>query len=61
MSDFFMWGGFIFCLIWHFVYLRTIWDNLTNVVVDPKDEGLVNLNAIISGIGLCYFGMLSFG
>ena len=61
MSNFFMWGGFVFCLIWHFVYLRAIWDDLVNGVVDSRMESLVNLNAIISGIGLCYFGMQAFG
>jgi hypothetical protein len=58
MSDFFMWGGFVFCAIWHFYS----W----SMLLPPSFEGYGTKTDMtdsigFSGMGLCYFGMQAFG
>jgi hypothetical protein len=61
MSDFFMWGGFVFCLLWHLMYLKVFFDILLSTELEQTAQEMINLNVIVSGIGLCYFGMQAFG
>ena len=59
MSDLFMWGGFGFCVIYHVISYVFIF-SVNNTVRDGTlGQHLTNIG--VSGIGLCYFGMQSFG
>lgn len=54
-----MWGGFIFCAIWHIVLQLLLWSEATK----NGEYDLILLlimNVGLSGAGLCYFGMLAF-
>jgi hypothetical protein len=55
--SFFVWGGFVFCAIWHAVSLLMLWAD-----GEKKDTTLFALmtNIGLSGVCLCYFGMLAF-
>jgi len=59
--DFFMWGGFVFCAIWHVISLLLLWEQLI-LRSDPESSDLLALgiNVGLSGVSLCYFGMLAF-
>lgn len=58
MVNFFMWGGFIFCAIWHVISLLLLWADISSV--DDKLVISSVMNVGLSGISLCYFGMLAF-
>ena len=61
MSDFFMWGGLVYSLIWHLIAVfwnhteRQSRDTLNNVM----NSAMINIG--LSGVCLCYFGMQTFG
>ena len=59
MSNFFMWGGFVFCTLWHIGYLAVFYHNFTSG--DETSREIQALHVGISGISLCYFGMQAFG
>jgi hypothetical protein len=59
MSNFFMWGGFVFCALYHVIsYLFILSPNNTR---EDGTFGQHMTNLGLSGIGLCYFGMQAFG
>jgi len=57
--EFFMWGGFIFCAMWHVISLLLLWTD-----EERKDNIFIMfaliMNLGLSGVSLCYFGMLAF-
>ena len=59
MFDFFMWGGFVFCAMWHLLSLLLLWTD-----GERKDNifimSALTMNLGLSGVSLCYFGMLAF-
>ena len=60
MSDFFMWGGLVYSVIWHFIAL--FW-NHTEVQSPDTLNNVMNsamINVGLSGVSLCYFGMQAF-
>lgn len=59
MFSFFMWGGFVFCVIWHVISLLLLWSEFPR---NPESSDLLALgiNVGLSGVSLCYFGMLAF-
>lgn len=63
MSSFFLWGGFVFCLLWHLLYLKVFVDNLLDLDhgLDETAMQMITLIVIVSGIGLCFFGINAFG
>ena len=63
MSSFFLWGGFVFCLLWHLLYLKVFVDNLLDLDhgLDETAMQIITLIVIVSGIGLCFFGIKAFG
>ena len=61
MFSFFMWGGFVFSLVWHLSSLRIMFVaiiDLADGVNHAADSIMINIG--LSGISLCYFGMLAF-
>ncbi len=60
MSDFFIWGGFVYCVIWH---LFAIFWNHTETLPSKTTVEIMNsamMNIGLSGVCLCYFGMQAF-
>ena len=57
MSNFFMWGGFVFCALYHVISYQLIFTG--NDGEDTFGQNMTNVG--LSGIGLCYFGMQAFG
>jgi len=51
-----MWGGFVFCVIWHVYSLLMLWGEGRQ---DAAGFALM-ANVGLSGVSLCYFGMLAF-
>mgnify|MGYP000882259663 CR=1 FL=1 len=54
-----MWGGFIFCAMWHVISLLLLWTD------EERKDNIFIMSALImnlglSGVSLCYFGMLAF-
>jgi len=58
MSNFFLWGGFVFCVVWHFFSHGLVWTHSTNDVEGTLSQHVINLG--LSGVSLCYFGMQAF-
>ncbi len=59
MVEFFMWGGFIFCAMWHVISLLLLWTD------EERKDNIFIMSALImnlglSGVSLCYFGVLAF-
>ena len=63
MSDFFLWGGFVFTLLWHSFAWRMFIVGPNNGTAFEKEfqmyVAIINLG--ISGVALCCFGYLAFG
>ena len=59
-ADFFLWGGFVFTLLWH------LWSWACMTIRNPdSDQASVQtlclINLGLSGVALCMFGSLAFG
>ena len=59
MSDYFMWGGFVFCALYHVISYRLLFSDYNAQSGGTVDTAMINVG--LSGIGLCYFGMQAFG
>jgi hypothetical protein len=65
MSEFLLWGGFVFSLLWH---LPTLWIYIFLLtgsgVVDDPHRGtitiLITISLGLSGVSLCAFGYFAF-
>jgi len=58
VGGFFLWGGFVFCAIWHFYS----WVMVLPPQFESDGSKTEQSNSIgFSGMGLCYFGMQAFG
>lgn len=63
-----MWGGFVFCVIWHAISQLLLWSEVFRDGYDEwkdRDDNfpillLMGMNIGLSGLSLCYFGMLAF-
>jgi hypothetical protein len=63
-----MWGGFVFCAIWHAFSQLVLWVEVYREDSNEwKDRDvhfsfllLMGMNIGLSGVSLCYFGMLAF-
>jgi hypothetical protein len=54
-----MWGGFVFCAMWHLLSLLLLWtdgERKENIFI----MSALTMNLGLSGVSLCYFGMLAF-
>ena len=62
MSDFFLWGGFVFSLLWHLVSWLKVFINSddTNVIPIHHRDAIALINLGLSGVALCVFGYLAF-
>ena len=60
MVDFFMWGGFIFCVIWHVISHLLLWADGGRAGSHDTAMFALMANIGLSGVSLCYFGMLAF-
>ena len=65
MSDIFLWGGFVFTLLWHGVSWTNdkfpVSDDDSNFYEKETLYVLRLLNIGLSGVALCGFGYLAFG
>ena len=71
MSDFFLWGGFVFTLLWHGISWFGNENSPVKESILGKDDShfytkqtlhvLQKLNVGLSGVALCCFGYLAFG
>ena len=59
MASFFMWGGFVFCGLWHLLSFLCLF--VSSPYTDDAPTFLIMLNVGLSGISLCFFGMQAFG
>ena len=58
LSDFFLWGGFVFTLLWHgisWLVFRDLYHSDSDTEVQ-----LAVTNVGLSGVALCCFGYLAF-
>ena len=63
MSDFFLWGGFVFTLLWHgisWLVFGDLYQSDSNTVAGYEVQ-LAFTNVDLSGVALCCFGYLAFG
>jgi small basic protein len=58
MASFFMWGGFVFCGLWHLLSFPFLF--VSSPYTDDAPTFLMMLNVGLSGISLCFFGMQAF-
>ena len=58
MSDFFLWGGFVFSVLWH--GFSWIWMKVSGEDTDKTDVmTIAMINLGLSGVALCGFGYLA--